>query len=924
MKATVSLSVICCCVCTCALSQSPCRNGVEVEGTVADSTGAIVPGAAIRLSGHEPTVSDANGHYAVQCVVGKTIDLTVGADGFAKRELHLATHSGSTNHVDIRLAVATVTSEVDVSGESSDTSGSDDGAGTLTLNSRQLKQLADDPDDMRRQLQVLASAAGGNPSSAIIRIDGFQNSSALPPKSSIASIRVNPDLFSSEYQFPPFGGGQVEITTKPGAASYHGAAFLSDSEGAFNATDPFSLTATPASKRRYGGEFSGPIVPNKSGFELALEKRDINEFNVVNAMTLDSAFTPVAFRQSLAAPQRLWTASARTDLQTSATDVANLSFSASRSSIGNAGAGGLNLAQTGYTNIVSEYDLRFSNMQTISARTLHETRIGYSWKRNEQDPTSTDPNIQVAGYFTTGGSTQQALNYRERDLEIDDDILQSVGKHELKAGAQTLGIFVHDFDPSSFNGSYVFGGGAAPTLDSTNAPTGQTETITPLEQYRRALLNLPGGQPTTYQVIAGNPVVPVTQWRLGLYAQDSYKVSTKVTLTGGLRYDLQTTPDSFASFGPRFGLAWALDQKQTWVFHLRAGLFSNQPTSPLYATQVYGINGVRKQEATVYSPNFQTPLVPTGGSIQVSTVYQFPESSLARQSSVVLYANAEHTFAHQWLARLNFYYGEDYNVVRIRNINAPLTASSIGEEVDPLTALQAPRPYAPNENILVYQNSGHLNGDVASFSLDQHSYKRFGLSARYAHMNFKSNAGDSDASPVMPQSSYSDRGESSRVDWLTADSVTFLGNLNLPGKLEFDGELDAHSGHPYNITTGTDNNGDGDFNDRPAYASSPQATNVYSTRFGLLTPNAVNGTVPRNLGTLPSVLHLDVNLSRDFILNPQNKDHLRTLSFNARSANLLNHTNVTAVNSVLSSAAIGQPLTAEAARRVEVGVRFSF
>jgi hypothetical protein len=57
---------------------------------------------------------------------------------------------------------------------------------------------------------------------------------------------------------------------------------------------------------------------------------------------------------------------------------------------------------------------------------------------------------------------------------------------------------------------------------------------------------------------------------------------------------------------------------------------------------------------------------------------------------------------------------------------------------------------------------------------------------------------------------------------------------------------------------------------------------------------------------------------------PNDKDHPRTLTFNARSANLLNHTNVTAVNTILSSGTLGQPLTAEAARRVELGVRFSF
>jgi hypothetical protein len=67
-----------------------------------------------------------------------------------------------------------------------------------------------------------------------------------------------------------------------------------------------------------------------------------------------------------------------------------------------------------------------------------------------------------------------------------------------------------------------------------------------------------------------------------------------------------------------------------------------------------------------------------------------------------------------------------------------------------------------------------------------------------------------------------------------------------------------------------------------------------------------------------------MNLSRVFPLNPKDKEHPRTLTFNARAANLLNHTNVTAVNTVVSSSALGQPVAAQTARRVEVGVRFTF
>jgi len=151
----------------------------------------------------------------------------------------------------------------------------------------------------------------------------------------------------------------------------------------------------------------------------------------------------------------------------------------------------------------------------------------------------------------------------------------------------------------------------------------------------------------------------------------------------------------------------------------------------------------------------------------------------------------------------------------------------------------------------------------------------------------------------------------------------------LPLKIELATEFDAGDGIPYNITTGTDNNGDGDFNDRPSYAS-VSGPGVYSTRFGLLTTNTVNGNVPRNLGTMPGPIHLDTDLSRAFKLNPRDKSkakdkgQARTLTFNVRSANLLNHTNVTAVNTILSSSAVGQPVSAEAARRIELGIRASF
>ena len=905
------------------LGQQHCTGGLRVEGSVTDPNGSAIAGAQVQAADGE-TTTDASGRFVLPCVASAT--LTAQAEGFAQGAATLPVAAGKklgqTAHVDLKLAIARVDTTVQV-GDDATAMDADHGAGTHTLSGKDVQQLADDPDDFKRQLQVLAATSGGIPGNAIITVDGFQNASALPPKSSIASIRVNPDMFSAEYEQPPYDGGRIEIFTKPGMDSVHGALFLTDSDGSFNATDPFSTVATPAGKRRYGFELSGPVVKRKSDFSLALEKRDIDEFNVVNATTLDANNQPANFHQTVAAPQRLWIASTRGDWQATPKDVATLSFSANVNNLGNQGIGGLTLAEAGYASHVSEYDLRLTNTQTLSATLLHETHIGYTWKGTAQTPLSTAPSLQIAGYFTGGGATSQNLNDRERDLEIDDDVMVTRGKQSWKIGAQSVGAFVHNYDPDTFNGAFVFGGSSAPVLDANGNPTGATTIIGGLEQYRRAQLGLAGGTPTTYQLTSGTPLVPFTQWRVAVYAQDTVKLAPRLTFSAGLRYALQTSPSSFANFDPRAGFSWALDKKEAWVLHLRAGLFSGNFDQSA-VLDAYRLDGRRQTEFQVYSPSFRDPTAPVPGSLQVSSVRQLAHS-LQQVPIFQAQIGAEHDFPHHWHAQANLFYAQVWGDFRLRNINAPLVASSIGAPADPIAALQAPRPITPNRNILQFENTGHLNGTVTFLGLDQHSYKRFGFFAGYLHFALTSDTANGPGGIISPQSSYSERGESSRPSFQAANRIFVFGNLNLPYKLELSSQFDASSGQPYNLTTGTDANGDGNFNDRPSYTSTAPApgNGVYTTRFGLLSTNTVNGNVSRNLGTMPSLVHLDMNVSRAFKLG-SHKENPRTLTLNARSANLLNHTNVTAVGTIVSSPTFTHSLAAESARRLELGARFTF
>jgi hypothetical protein len=883
-----------------------CTSGVTLTGTVLDPSHAVVAGARVILQPHggvaQQTISDNLGHFAFPCAAARGSVIHVEAAGFAPGNL-----KASGSPMVVNLAIAALETNIDV-GDDANSLDTDHGAGTHMLTGKDVQDLADDPDDFKRQLQVLAATSGGAPGQAIITVDGFQNSSQLPPKSSIASIRVNPDMFSSEYEEPPYRGGRIEVYTKPGLDTYHGALFFTDSNSVFNANDPYSVTGTPAGKRRYGFELSGPIVHRKSDFFVALEKRDIDEFNVVNAVVLGTDGAPAPLQQSISAPQRLWIASARSDWQLNAKNIATASYSGNVSSLDNQGVGGLSLQEAGYSTEISEHVLRLTNIATLSPHLLHETRAAYTWKNTIDTPNSSAASVQVAGAFTGGGATSQALENRERDLEVDDDMMITRGAHSLKIGAEALGIFVHATDPDTFNGAYTFGGGPAPNLNGTG-----TTVITGLEQYRRALAGLAGGAPTTYQVTTGDALVPFTQWRLALYAQDTIKLSPRLSLSAGFRYAFETSPNSFANFAPRVGLGWSPDKKQKWVIHLRGGLFSS-PVSQAATLEAYRLNGVRQSETLVYAPAYNSPLTPVAGSLAIATTRSFAAhagSSPSFQSQ----AGIERDLPHHWHAQANVFYAAAWDDLRSRNINAPLLSATT------TNPLLAPRPYAANRNMFEYQQTGNLHGTVTFLGVDQHSYKRFGVFVGYLHFNLLT---DADTSANFPQSSYSDHGEFARANWETTNRIFAIGQITLPRKVSLSTQFDAASGLPYDVVTGADNNGDGIFNDRPSYASAP-GDGVFATRFGLLSTAAVNGNLPRNAGTMPATVHLDANLSRAFTVGRgQSGDRHETLTLNARAANLINHTNVTAVGTVVGSPTFGQSLAAETARRLEVGARFTF
>ncbi|HZS46209.1 MAG TPA: TonB-dependent receptor, partial [Blastocatellia bacterium] len=167
-------------------------------------------------------------------------------------------------------------------------------------------------------------------------------------------------------------------------------------------------------------------------------------------------------------------------------------------------------------------------------------------------------------------------------------------------------------------------------------------------------------------------------------------------------------------------------------------------------------------------------------------------------------------------------------------------------------------------------------------------------------------------------------GEFVRPLWQSAHRAFVAGTVVLPWKLRVSPALHLASGTPFNITTGIDNNGDGNFTDRPSIVNGGSVGTIL-TPFGSLSPFVINGTLPRNFGTNPPTITLDLDVSRDFsILRRLSKDERYKLTVNVRSSNLLNHVNVTGLNGVLTSPFFDKANSADPARRIEFGARFSF
>ncbi|HEY0201127.1 MAG TPA: TonB-dependent receptor, partial [Burkholderiaceae bacterium] len=658
--------------------------------------------------------------------------------------------------------------------------------------------------------------------------------------------------------------------------------------------------------QRFGAELNGPLRRHGSDFALTLEHREVYSVAAINAVTLAPDGTTQPYLSTVETPESRWAATARTAWQISPRNTFIASYSAVDRVQNNQGLTGNVLPEGAYDAHKYEHVIRLTNVTTATEKLMHEARVSLDWNTESDTPRSTAPQVQVAGAFTGGGAANGAYRLPDFGIEILDDAILTTARHTLKVGTDFRIYRERDRLTQNFNGSYIFGGGSAPVLDASGRPVaGQMETITGLEQYGRAQRGQAGGTPTAYTVVTGDPAVNFTQVRAAFFVQDQYKLRPNLQLAFGLRYFFQTDPTLLLNLLPRVGLSWSPDKKQRWTLRLHGGLFNGNYDTEIW-DEVLRQDGVRRVTSTIYNPVYGNPFV---GATPVHTV-RTVVPGFGPMSFDETQFEVDHTLGRGWSVMGNVYQFHEWNVGRSLNVNQPLDGSPTGA-----------RPGAPNLNELQLQASGKGGGWII-FSSVNHNSKYANINYGYVWIHIRDTSDNN--SLLSPQNALSDAGE--YVARTRQRSVQMFGTstLHLPRKVDLALEYNIANGRRWNVTTGFDNNGDGNFNDRPQYAR-PGDPNAVATPFGLLVATGGAGVFPRNAGQMPWRIGLDANLTRTFALTRQPKsDHVQTLTANVRAANVLNHTNVTQVGGVLGSPQFGLPYAADQGRRVEGGLRYSF
>ena len=859
-----------------------------LHGVVVDETGALIPGAKVTVSNAsgpvQAAVSGNDGNYTIAGLPPGKYNVVATSPGLVQFQPASVDINGGSATLHLQLRVALEKQEVTVqenSGPSVNVDASSN-AGALVLRGTDLDALSDDPDDLQGDLQALAGPAAG-PNGGQIYIDGFTGGT-LPSKDSIREIRINQNPFSAEYD--RLGFGRIEILTKPGTDKFRGNISANFGDDIFNSRNPYASQKAPFMLREFGGSLSGAIN-KRSSFFVDIFDRDINNGNIINAVTLDpNTFAITSFNTVFEAPQNRLRISPRIDYQLSTNNTLTFRYGYTRNDVQAQGIGNLNLLSRAVNSLNTDHNVQATETAVIHGRIINESRFQFFHQTSDRLALNNIPSLSVQSSFNGGGSQVGHSNSTQNHYEFQNYTSIAAGAHSWKFGVRIRAVSTDDLSPSNFGGAYSFGGGYAPVLDANfqpivpgvicdpKNPITACQNITSIERYQRTLvlqqqgvsaaqIRLLGGGATQFSINSGIPFADVSQVDLGAFIGDDWRVKPNLTLSLGLRYETQTNIHDWSDWAPRIGFAWAPGQSKNnprpkTVLRGGFGIFYDRfgENATLTAERY---DGIHQQSYVVSNPDF-FPLIPPIAQIaqfaQTGTV-QVIDKHLRAPYIVQSAIGVERQLPFSTTIAVNYTNSHGVHQFRSEDINAPLPGTYTGVRGSGVF------PFPGLGPIFQMESSGIYNQNQVITNVNSRVNNKISLNGFYMYGRAYSNSeglGSFPANPYSMDGEYAPASNDIRHRAFIGGSIATIWDLRLAPFVTM------NSGAPFNITTGQDIYGDTLFNSRPGIATDPSKPGVVKTPYGLLDPNPSPGQqiLERNFGRGPGNFSVNLRVAKTF------------------------------------------------------------
>ena len=851
------------------LAQST-QSNASLEVIVKDPSGALVNKAQVQLfrNGKPQSLNSTNqrGEARFNKLPAGRYQIHVEAPGFKAADIEAVDLSLGVHRREVILEIDVIKVDVDVADEAQVRNTNPNGpAFSNLLTAEQIAQLPDDPEEFENVINQLAGPG------AQIRVNGFRGGK-LPPKSQIREIRFRLNPYAAENHDAGFG--LVDITTKPGVNSWHGSFNFGFRDEAMNARQVFAPFRGPEQQRRFGLSLDGPLWKNRTSLFLNADGSLFFDARPIFATTPSGTVSDLAYR-----PSRRLNIDARVEHVLTKTHTARLQFQRNAGVQNNLGVGDFDLAARGYSQDQTEYIARFADSGVFGKKVFNELRLQTRWLQTEARSVSLGRTILVPGSFNDG-SAQRFGGRRQLDFELAENVDYALEKHALRFGAQLEAGGYRSNDRTNPFGTFQFAD----------------------------LLAFEAGLPTQYTQRIGDPTVKYRQYQFGWYVQDDFRVRKNLTISYGVRHELQNNVQGKFNLAPRFGFVWSPRKSGSITLRGGAGIFYDWLTTQTYE-QTLRVDGERQRDLVVSNPGFPDPL--SGGMqtilppsrIQTDPNLQIP---YIVQTSVGIETNPFKLFR----LTTNYQYQRGVHLLHGRNLNAPVPGFG--------------RPDPTVGNITNIESSAYLSGHRLMVGIGPAKFVQ-GLFWNINYLLMK-NTNEADSPFSLPSNNFNlraDRGPSA-TDF--RHLITGFISKRLPMGFNISTVFQATSALPYNITTGFDNNEDTVINDRPVGVGRNSARGAGRWEIGSRFSWGKDFGPEQQQTGGPQVRMVRIG-GGDGAAPPSigmGATKKYRLEFYAQAFNLLNHANLGVFNGIQTSPFFGQGTTAQSPRRMELGLRFNF